>query len=144
VGLITYLSLSSFFPSLLQEQEVKLKKSAHDLRTSIQQNWTGTKDELKNEMAVLRNELRQFRDVWEGKSHEFVRDTFGTDVVNKIFRGKRNHGASSSSMSPRLNTEGRSVSRQSSSSDEGSFRMPSPDSRDISDSEQHGHSIISN
>ncbi|KAK3825751.1 MAG: cytidylyltransferase-domain-containing protein, partial [Benniella sp.] len=90
-----------------KEQEVKLKKSAHDLRTSIQQNWTGTKDELKNEIAVLRNELRQFRDVWEGKSHEFVRDTFGTDsVVNKIFRGRRKHGASSSStMSSRLGTE---------------------------------------
>ncbi|KAF9549934.1 hypothetical protein BGW38_009572, partial [Lunasporangiospora selenospora] len=73
-----------------KEQEVKLKKSAQDIRASIRQNWHGTKDELKNEISVLRNDLRQTMNMWEDKSQEFVRDfskLFGADsMVNKIFR----------------------------------------------------------
>ncbi|KAG0267215.1 choline-phosphate cytidylyltransferase [Actinomortierella ambigua] len=78
-----------------KEQEVKLKKSAQDIRASIRQNWHGTKDELKNEISVLRNDLRQTLNVWEDKSQELIKDfsrLFGADsVMTKIFR-RRNKG----------------------------------------------------
>ncbi|KAG0224304.1 choline-phosphate cytidylyltransferase [Actinomortierella wolfii] len=97
-----------------KEQEVKLKKSAQDIRASIRQNWHGTKDELKNEISVLRNDLRQTLTMWEDKSQEFIKDfskLFGADsVVTKIFRrrnrnrmmlkdGNSNGGASSATAS---------------------------------------------
>ncbi|KAF9958601.1 hypothetical protein BGZ65_001312, partial [Modicella reniformis] len=76
-----------------KEQEVKFKKSAQDIRTSLRQNWHGTKDELKNEISVLKNDLRQTMNMWEDKSQEFIKDfsrLFGADsVVNKIFRRRR-------------------------------------------------------
>ncbi|KAF9344990.1 hypothetical protein BGX26_003672 [Mortierella sp. AD094] len=119
-----------------KEHEVKLKKSAQDIRTSIRQNWHGTRDELKNEINVLRNDLLQVMTVWEDKSHEFVKETFGVDsVVNKIFSRRRKPGTSS-----RLVTEGVSVGSSALSSDEGGSLSPtsvtSPDSREVSDSEE--------
>ncbi|KAG0358927.1 hypothetical protein BG005_001619 [Podila minutissima] len=118
-----------------KEQEVKLKKSAQDIRASIRQNWHGTKDELKNEISVLRNDLRQTMSIWEDKSQEFVRDfskLFGADsVVNKIFRRRRHNG--------NLITDGASPSASSPSSPSSS-RMASPDSREGSDSEDFSRS----
>ncbi|KAF8984255.1 hypothetical protein BGZ52_012882 [Haplosporangium bisporale] len=118
-----------------KEQEVKLKKSAQDIRASIRQNWHGTKDELKNEISVLRNDLRQTMSIWEDKSQEFVRDfskLFGADsVVNKIFRRRRHHG--------NLITDGASPSASGPSSPSSS-RMASPDSREGSDSEDFSRS----
>ncbi|KAG0250195.1 hypothetical protein BG011_008580 [Mortierella polycephala] len=109
-----------------KEQEVKLKKSAQDIRASIRQNWHGTKDELKNEISVLRNDLRQTMNIWEDKSQEFVRDfsrLFGADsVVNKIFR-RRRHGDGSN-----LITDGSMSSPSNTSS-----RMASPDGSDFED-----------
>ncbi|KAG0327704.1 hypothetical protein BG000_000837 [Podila horticola] len=118
-----------------KEQEVKLKKSAQDIRASIRQNWHGTKDELKNEISVLRNDLRQTMSIWEDKSQEFVRDfskLFGADsVVNKIFRRRRHNG--------NLITDGASPSASAPSSPSSS-RMASPDSREGSDSEDFSRS----
>ncbi|GJJ73846.1 choline-phosphate cytidylyltransferase [Entomortierella parvispora] len=112
-----------------KEQEVKLKKSAQDIRASIRQNWHGTKDELKNEISVLRNDLRQTMNIWEDKSQEFIKDfsrLFGADsVVNKIFRRRRHD---------RMITDG-----SMSSPSNGSSRMASPDSRDGSDDEDYGN-----
>ncbi|KAF9178026.1 hypothetical protein BGZ51_008014 [Haplosporangium sp. Z 767] len=109
-----------------KEQEVKLKKSAQDIRASIRQNWHGTKDELKNEISVLRNDLRQTMSMWEDKSQEFVRDfsrLFGADsVVNKIFR-RRRHGHGNN-----LITDGSMSSPSNASS-----RMASPDGSDYED-----------
>ncbi|KAF9096840.1 hypothetical protein BGX23_010288 [Mortierella sp. AD031] len=117
-----------------KEQEVKLKKSAQDIRASIRQNWHGTKDELKTEIAVLRNELKQTMNMWEDKSQEFIRDfsrLFGADsVVNKIFRGRR-HGHN-------LITDGSMSSPSNASS-----RMASPDSRDGSGDEDGSRSPLS-
>ncbi|KAF9138047.1 hypothetical protein BGX30_009643 [Mortierella sp. GBA39] len=117
-----------------KEQEVKLKKSAQDIRASIRQNWHGTKDELKTEIAVLRNELKQTMNMWEDKSQEFIRDfsrLFGADsVVNKIFRGRR-HGNN-------LITDGSMSSPSNTSS-----RMASPDSRDGSGDEDGSRSPLS-
>ncbi|KAF9330349.1 hypothetical protein BGZ91_000180 [Linnemannia elongata] len=117
-----------------KEQEVKLKKSAQDIRASIRQNWHGTKDELKTEIAVLRNELKQTMNMWEDKSQEFIRDfsrLFGADsVVNKIFRGRR-HGHN-------LITDGSMSSPSNTSS-----RMASPDSRDGSGDEDGSKSPLS-
>ncbi|KAG0369241.1 hypothetical protein BGX24_002490 [Mortierella sp. AD032] len=117
-----------------KEQEVKLKKSAQDIRASIRQNWHGTKDELKTEIAVLRNELKQTMNMWEDKSQEFIRDfsrLFGADsVVNKIFRGRR-HGNN-------LITDGNMSSPSNNSS-----RMASPDSRDGSGDEDGSRSPLS-
>lgn len=119
---------------IVQEQEVKLKKSAQDIRASIRQNWHGTKDELKTEIAVLRNELKQTMNMWEDKSQEFIRDfsrLFGADsVVNKIFRGRR-HGNN-------LITDGSMSSPSNTSS-----RMASPDSRDGSGDEDGSRSPLS-
>ncbi|KAF9406762.1 hypothetical protein BGZ94_002971 [Podila epigama] len=118
-----------------KEQEVKLKKSAQDIRASIRQNWHGTKDELKNEISVLRNDLRQTMSMWEDKSQEFVRDfskLFGADsVVNKIFRRRRNG---------HLVTDGTASPSPSSPSSPSSSRMASPDSREGSDSEEYSRS----
>ncbi|KAF9924849.1 hypothetical protein FBU30_005252 [Linnemannia zychae] len=118
-----------------KEQEVKLKKSAQDIRASIRQNWHGTKDELKTEIAVLRNELKQTMNMWEDKSQEFIRDfsrLFGADsVVNKIFRGRR-HGNN-------LITDGSGMSSPSNSSS----RMASPDSREGSGDEDGSKSPMS-
>ncbi|KAG0366601.1 hypothetical protein BC939DRAFT_470890 [Gamsiella multidivaricata] len=109
-----------------KEQEVKLKKSAQDIRASIRQNWHGTKDELRNEISVLRNDLRQTMSMWEDKSQEFVKDfsrLFGADsVVNKIFRRRRRGN--------NLITDGNASSPSNTSS-----RMASPDSREGSDYE---------
>ncbi|KAF8927919.1 hypothetical protein BGZ47_001887 [Haplosporangium gracile] len=117
-----------------KEQEVKLKKSAQDIRASIRQNWHGTKDEFKTEIAVLRNELKQTMSMWEDKSQEFIRDfsrLFGADsVVNKIFRGRR-HGNN-------LITDGSMSSPSNTSS-----RMASPDSRDGSGDEDGSRSPLS-
>ncbi|KAF9133011.1 hypothetical protein BGW39_010801 [Mortierella sp. 14UC] len=117
-----------------KEQEVKLKKSAQDIRASIRQNWHGTKDELKTEIAVLRNELKQTMNMWEDRSQEFIRDfsrLFGADsVVNKIFRGRR-HGNN-------LITDGSMSSPSNTSS-----RMASPDSRDGSGDEDGSRSPLS-
>ncbi|KAF9113998.1 hypothetical protein BGX27_000391 [Mortierella sp. AM989] len=114
-----------------KEHEVKLKKSAEDIRTSIRQNWHGTRDELKNEIAVLRNDLQQVFNAWEGKSHEFVKETFGVDsVVNKIFNRRRKSGASS-----RLVTGGTGRGSSAISSDEGESLSPH-DSKEVSDSEE--------
>ncbi|KAG0051740.1 hypothetical protein BGZ83_003358 [Gryganskiella cystojenkinii] len=115
-----------------KEQEVKLKKSAQDIRASIRQNWHGTKDELKNEITVLRNDLRQTMNIWEDKSQEFIKDfsrLFGADsVVNKIFRRRNRHD--------RLVTDG----SMSSPNSNDSSRMASPDSRDGSDlDEEYGN-----
>ncbi|KAG0353816.1 hypothetical protein BC939DRAFT_437579 [Gamsiella multidivaricata] len=111
-----------------KEQEVKLKKSAQDLRSSIRQNWTGTKDDLKSEIAVLRSDLRQIMNIWEDKSHDFVRDTFGVDsVVNKIFSSRRRRNGASS----RLVTD---TGGDSPNTDEGLSSRT--DSRDVSDSEE--------
>ena len=108
---------------------MKLKKSAQDIRASIRQNWHGTKDELKNEITVLRNDLRQTMSIWEDKSQEFIKDfsrLFGADsVVNKIFRRRRHD---------RLITDG-----SMSSPSNGSSRMASPDSRDGSDDEEYSN-----
>ncbi|KAF9434348.1 hypothetical protein BGZ76_008163 [Entomortierella beljakovae] len=113
-----------------KEQEVKLKKSAQDIRASIRQNWHGTKDELKNEITVLRNDLRQTMNMWEDKSQEIIKDfskLFGADsVVNKIFR-RRRHGVDN------LITDG-SLSSTSS-------RMASPDGSDIEDGSTSPFSI---
>ncbi|KAF9575101.1 hypothetical protein EC968_004326 [Mortierella alpina] len=117
-----------------KEQEVKLKKSAQDIRASIRQNWHGTKDELKNEITVLRNDLKQTLNMWEDKSQEFIRDfsrLFGADsVVNKIFR-RRRHGNN-------LITDGSLSSPSNTSS-----RMASPDSREGSDDEDGSVSPLS-
>ncbi|KAF9282359.1 hypothetical protein BGZ68_006053 [Mortierella alpina] len=117
-----------------KEQEVKLKKSAQDIRASIRQNWHGTKDELKNEITVLRNDLKQTLNMWEDKSQEFIRDfsrLFGADsVVNKIFR-RRRHGNN-------LITDGSLSSPSNTSS-----RMASPDSREGSDDEDGSMSPLS-
>ncbi|KAG0205508.1 choline-phosphate cytidylyltransferase [Mortierella sp. GBA30] len=117
-----------------KEQEVKLKKSAQDIRASIRQNWHGTKDELKNEITVLRNDLKQTLNMWEDKSQEFIKDfsrLFGADsVVNKIFR-RRRHGNN-------LITDGSLSSPSNSSS-----RMASPDSREGSDDEDGSLSPLS-
>ncbi|KAF9914203.1 hypothetical protein BX616_008760 [Lobosporangium transversale] len=108
-----------------KEQEVKLKKSAQDIRASIRQNWHGTKDELKNEISVLRNDLRQTMNVWEDKSQEFIKDfsrLFGADsVVNKIFRRRRRDGNN-------LITDGNASSPSNDSS-----RMASPEGSDYED-----------
>ncbi|KAF9200671.1 hypothetical protein BGZ49_009093, partial [Haplosporangium sp. Z 27] len=116
-----------------KEHEVKLKKSAQDIQASIRENWHGTRDELKNEINVLRNDLLQVLTVWEDKSHEFVKDTFGVDsVVNKIFSRRRRQGAS------RLVTQGSGAGSSAVSSDEGeslSPRLDPNDSREGSDSE---------
>ncbi|KAI8356834.1 hypothetical protein B0O80DRAFT_384425 [Mortierella sp. GBAus27b] len=122
-----------------KEQEVKLKKSAHDLRSSIQQNWTGTKDELKHEIASLRNDLRQVIDVWEGKSHDFVRETFGVDsAVDRLFRGRHKRGSLPSTSSSSKQTKGNRNVPSSHEDDENSSRTSSPDLRDASNPEQHG------
>ncbi|KAI1320361.1 hypothetical protein EDD11_001162 [Mortierella claussenii] len=122
-----------------KEQEVKLKKSAQDIRASIRQNWHGTRDELKNEIVVLRNDLRQVFSVWEDKSDKFVKDTFGVDsVVNKIFSRRRKDASS------RLIADGNggfvsgSGSNVASSDEGGSPRLTPLDSRDVSDSEEYG------
>ncbi|CAG8532052.1 9767_t:CDS:10 [Ambispora gerdemannii] len=74
----------------LKEQEVNLKKSISDIKTSIHQNWHGTKTELRNDFSELKNDLRQTFAVWEEKSQEYVREfsrKFGAEsVVDKIFR----------------------------------------------------------
>ncbi|KAF9439139.1 hypothetical protein BGZ76_010732 [Entomortierella beljakovae] len=62
-----------------KEQEVKLKKSAEDIRSSIRQNWDGKRDDLIHILTT-----------WEDKSQEFAKETFGVDsVVNKIFNRRR-------------------------------------------------------
>ncbi|KAF9199249.1 choline-phosphate cytidylyltransferase [Haplosporangium sp. Z 27] len=108
-----------------KEQEVKFKKSAQDIRASIRQNWHGTKDELKNEITVLRNDLRQTMNMWEDKSQEIIKDfskLFGADsVVNKIFR-RRRRGIDN------LITDGNLSGTSNSSS-----RMASPEGSDIED-----------
>ncbi|KAI1319524.1 hypothetical protein EDD11_003794 [Mortierella claussenii] len=108
-----------------KEQEVKLKKSAQDIRASIRQNWHGTKDELKNEITVLRNDLRQTMNMWEDKSQEIIKDfsrRFGADsVVNKIFRRRRRDGTN-------LILDGSASSPSNDSS-----RMASPDASDYED-----------
>ncbi|KAG0327379.1 hypothetical protein BGZ99_007709 [Dissophora globulifera] len=120
-----------------KEQEVKLKKSAQDIRASIRQNWHGTKDELKNEITVLRNDLRQTMNMWEDKSQEFVKDfskLFGAEgVVNKIFMRRRRGGNNlilDGSMSSPSNTSSRMASPDGSDFEEGST-SPISRSRDF-------------
>ncbi|KAF9971043.1 hypothetical protein BGZ73_006074, partial [Actinomortierella ambigua] len=130
-----------------KEQEVKLKKSAQDIKASIRQNWHGTKDELKNEISVLRNDLRQTLNVWEDKSQELIKDfskLFGADsVMTKIFRrrnrgkmllqdGAAKNGSSSSSSSSGSNSSGsHSVTSASQPSSAVSSRLASPEGSDF-------------
>ncbi|KAF9356374.1 hypothetical protein BGX26_005364 [Mortierella sp. AD094] len=110
-----------------KEQEVKFKKSAQDIRASIRQNWHGTKDELKNEITVLRNDLRQTMNMWEDKSQEIIKDfskLFGADsVVNKIFRRRRrgvDNLITDGSLSGTSNTSSRMASPEGSDFEDGS------------------------
>ncbi|KAG0004713.1 choline-phosphate cytidylyltransferase [Entomortierella chlamydospora] len=110
-----------------KEQEVKFKKSAQDIRASIRQNWHGTKDELKNEISVLRNDLRQTMNMWEDKSQEIIKDfskLFGADsVVNKIFRRRRrgvDNLITDGSLSGTSNTSSRVASPEGSDLEDGS------------------------
>ncbi|KAK3828833.1 MAG: hypothetical protein J3Q66DRAFT_275444 [Benniella sp.] len=109
-----------------KEQEVKLKKSAQDIRASIRQNWHGTKDELKNEISVLRNDLLQTLNMWEDKSQEFIKDfsrLFGADsMVNKIFRRRRrgNDLITDGSTSSPSNESSRVASPEGSDAEDGS------------------------
>ncbi|KAG9307023.1 hypothetical protein G9A89_003074 [Geosiphon pyriformis] len=74
----------------LREQEINVKRSISDIRSSIHQNWQGTKTELRNDLSELKNDLRQTFAVWEERSQEFVRGfsgMFGAEsVVDKLFR----------------------------------------------------------
>ncbi|CAG8573377.1 9150_t:CDS:2 [Dentiscutata heterogama] len=74
----------------LKEQELHMKKSISEIRTTIHQNWHGTKVELSNDLSELRNDLAQTFALWEYRSQEFVRGfaaRFGAEsVVDKIFR----------------------------------------------------------
>ncbi|CAG8747121.1 31761_t:CDS:2, partial [Racocetra persica] len=74
----------------LKEQELHMKRSISEIRTTIHQNWHGTKVELSNDLSELKNDLAQTFALWEYRSQEFVRGfaaRFGAEsVVDKIFR----------------------------------------------------------
>ncbi|CAG8601371.1 12798_t:CDS:10 [Ambispora leptoticha] len=82
----------------LKEQEVNLKKSISEIKSSIHQNWHGTKTELRNDFSELKNDLRQTFAVWEEKSQEYVREfsrRFGAEsVVDKLFRRRSRRNTS--------------------------------------------------
>ncbi|CAG8741739.1 6374_t:CDS:2, partial [Cetraspora pellucida] len=70
--------------SFLKEQEIHMKKSISEIRTTIHQNWHGTKVELSNDLSELKNDLAQTFAVWESRSQEFVRGfaaRFGAESV---------------------------------------------------------------
>ncbi|CAG8645127.1 6432_t:CDS:10 [Cetraspora pellucida] len=70
--------------SFLKEQEIHMKKSISEIRTTIHQNWHGTKVELSNDLSELKNDLAQTFAVWEYRSQEFVRGfaaRFGAESV---------------------------------------------------------------
>ncbi|KAF0493536.1 choline-phosphate cytidylyltransferase [Gigaspora margarita] len=74
----------------LKEQELHMKKAISEIRTTIHQNWHGTKVELSNDLSEVKNDLTQAFALWEIRSQEFVRGfaaRFGAEsVVDKIFR----------------------------------------------------------
>ena len=61
-----------------------MKKSISDIRSSIHQNWHGTKVELTNDFSGFKNELAQTFALWENRSQEYVRGfagMFGAESV---------------------------------------------------------------
>lgn len=54
-----------------------MKKSISDIRSSIHQNWHGTKVELSNDFSGFKNELAQTLAIWENRSQEYVRGFAG-------------------------------------------------------------------
>ncbi|EXX59757.1 choline-phosphate cytidylyltransferase [Rhizophagus irregularis DAOM 197198w] len=61
----------------LKEKEINMKKSISDIRSSIHQNWHGTKVELSNDFSGFKNELAQTLAIWENRSQEYVRGFAG-------------------------------------------------------------------
>ncbi|RGB21478.1 hypothetical protein C1646_645059 [Rhizophagus diaphanus] len=97
----------------LKEKEINMKKSISDIRSSIHQNWHGTKVELSNDFSGFKNELAQTLAIWENRSQEYVRGfagMFGAEgVMYKIFRRSSRGGSV---------TEEDSQSNKNNSSDE--------------------------
>ena len=61
-----------------------MKKSISDIKSSIHQNWHGTKVELSNDLSEFKNDLAQTLALWEFRSQEFVRGfagMFGAESV---------------------------------------------------------------
>ncbi|CAG8624852.1 3946_t:CDS:2 [Racocetra fulgida] len=64
--------------------KLHMKKSISEIRTTIHQNWHGTKVELSNDLSELKNDLAQTFALWEFRSQEFVRGfaaRFGAESV---------------------------------------------------------------
>lgn len=101
----------------LKEKELHMKKSISDIRSSIHQNWHGTKVELSNDFSGFKNELSQTLALWENRSQEYVRGfagMFGAEsVVDKIFR-RRSRGSINNGSA----TEEDSQSNKTNSSDD--------------------------
>ncbi|KAI8051174.1 hypothetical protein BDF22DRAFT_656609 [Syncephalis plumigaleata] len=73
--------------SFLKEQELNVKRSVDEMRESIRRNWQGTREELKNEIDLLKNGVKHTLRVWDDRSTEFVKgfiNKFGTDGVMSI------------------------------------------------------------
>ncbi|CAI2174099.1 16832_t:CDS:2 [Funneliformis geosporum] len=91
----------------LKAKEINMKKSISDIRSSIHQNWHGTKTELSNDFSELKNDLAQTFAIWENRSQEYVRGfagMFGAEsVVDKIFR--RRSQASGSEEENRISSD---------------------------------------
>ncbi|RKP07128.1 hypothetical protein THASP1DRAFT_17516 [Thamnocephalis sphaerospora] len=70
--------------SFLKEQELNMKRSVDEMRESIKRNWRGTREELLNEIDLLKNGVKHTLRVWDERSTDFVRgfiNRFGTDGV---------------------------------------------------------------
>ncbi|RHZ49969.1 hypothetical protein Glove_508g66 [Diversispora epigaea] len=95
----------------LKEKEIHMKKSISDIRTSIHQNWHGTRVELSNNFSELKHDLAQTFTEWEERSQEFVRGfagKFGAEsVVDKIFR-RRSRGTLTNGSEEESNRNGSS------------------------------------
>ncbi|KAJ1922811.1 choline-phosphate cytidylyltransferase [Tieghemiomyces parasiticus] len=111
--------------SFLKAQEIQVKKRARDIRNSIRENLTGTREELLAELDDLKYEINRTFSFWEERRQEFIRGfigLFGTDnVVTKFFKNNRSisfGSRSSSSASLRDRMQSDSGSRSGSSADE--------------------------
>jgi choline-phosphate cytidylyltransferase len=76
--------------SFLKEKELSMKQSVDEMRETIKRNWRGTREELLNELDLLKNGAKHTLRVWDERSTDFVRGfirKFDADgVVQRIFR----------------------------------------------------------